>query len=416
MPFVFFVGKNATKPSNLLMLAYSDFSNNYSSSKPNHRSMHFHSLILKNLLRRRFRSLLTLVAFSTAIFAVVSLLGIAQGFQTSFAQVYRSHRVDIVVSRQGVTDRLSSALDAALADRISDVEGVDRTAAVLLETLSLESKQVYGIPSMGIAADSWMLADFEIKTSRSVELMSLPPKSILLGQNLAQRVGLNPDDIVELFDERFTIAGIYTSKSTWENGSMILRLEDLQTLTGREGQVTYVNVVTKPESPDVGVAEIVKRIQQLDAKLLAMLTEDFVATDTRMQIASAMAWMTSVVAILIGAIGTLNTMMTSVIERTGEIGILRAVGWSRFRIVAMIVGESTVLAIIGTISGCSLAVVLTFLLSRSSAVAGILAPSIDPVVLAKGTLIGLLIGLLGALLPALRAAKLLPTDAFRDLS
>lgn len=375
------------------------------------RPMRFHSLVLKNLMRRRFRSILTLVAFATAIAAVVSLLGIAKGFQNSFVQVYRSHSVDIVVTRQGASDRLSSSLDAALAGRIGDVDGVGRFAPVLLETLSLEAQAVYGIPSMGIPGDSWMFGDYDITAQTvSSDAFRLEPKSLLLGKNLASRVDVKVGDAVELFDDPYRVAGVFSSGSTWENGSMILTLEDLQSLSGRDGQITYVNVVAPANA-----SAVVQAIGALDSKLLAMPTEDFVASDARMQIAEAMAWMTSMIAILIGAIGTLNTMMTSVIERTGEIGILRAVGWSRRRVVTMIVAESVVLATIGTIAGCVLAIGLTSVLSRSPAVKGIIEASIDPRVMIQGALIGLAIGLLGAILPAARASKLLPMDAFRNL-
>ena len=112
--------------------------------------MRFLSLVIKNLTRRPFRSGMTVLAFATAIAAVVSLLGVANGFTESFADIYESHSVDIVVSRQGSADRLSSAIDESFAERIAALPGVARTSGVLLETLSLEEQDVYGIPSMGI--------------------------------------------------------------------------------------------------------------------------------------------------------------------------------------------------------------------------------------------------------------------------
>ncbi len=377
------------------------------------RPVRFTSLIAKNLFRRPFRSLLTLAALTTAIASVVALLGIASGFKESFAGVYRSHSVDIVVSRQGAADRLSSSLDASIADRIGNVPGVQKSAVVLLETLSLEQQGVYGIPAMGLRPDSWMMENFQFQSSGNDQSED---RRVWLGKNLADRLETQPGDTVLLFDDPYRVADVFTSRSTWENGSMVLPLNQLQALTGREDQVTYVNVVIDPASTQQQAGQVVRRIESLDAKLLPLLTEDFVSTDTRMQIASAMAWMTSVIAILIGAVGTLNTMMTSVVERTGEIGILRAIGWSRRRVVAMILGESCLLAVASTLSGIACAVVLTWLMSRSPAVAGVLNPSIRPVVMLQGSVIGVGIGVIGAFLPAVRAARLMPTDAFRDLA
>lgn len=374
--------------------------------------MRFSSLILKNLTRRRFRTALTLSALSTAIAAVVALLGIARGFTKSFAEVYSAHGVDVVVSRQGSADRLSSSVDLGFVSKIESIAEVDRAAGVLLETLSFEEQAVYGVPSMGISPDSWLLRDYRLAAGDA--LPANEPKTLLLGVHLAERMKLSPGDSVNLFEEKYRVAGIFESPSTWENGSMILPLAQLQGLTDRAGQVTYINVVLRRPITSDQAAESIQAIEQLDPKLLALATEDFVKTDTRMQLSSAMAWMTSMVAIFIGAIGTLNTMMTSVLERTREIGILRAIGWPRRRVVTMILAESCAIAFIASVIGSVLAIIGTWALSQAPAAKGILSPSVDAIILVEGVALAMVIGILGALLPAWRAAKLQPTEAFRD--
>ena len=374
--------------------------------------MRFSSLILKNLTRRRFRTVLTLSALSTAIAAVVALLGIARGFTKSFAEVYSAHGVDVVVSRQGSADRLSSSVDLGFVAKIESLAEVERAAGVLLETLSFEEQAVYGVPSMGISPDSWLLRDYRLAAGDA--LPTDEPKALLLGVHLADRMKLAPGDSVNLFEEKYRVAGIFESPSTWENGSMILPLAQLQSLTDRAGQVTYINVILRRPISSEHASKTIQAIEKLDPKLLALATEDFVKTDTRMQLSSAMAWMTSVVAIFIGAIGTLNTMMTSVLERTREIGILRAIGWPRRRVVTMILAESCAIALIASLIGGALAIVGTWALSQAPAAKGILSPSVDVVILVEGVALAMVIGVLGALLPAWRAAKLQPTEAFRD--
>ena len=379
------------------------------------RPMRFSSLIYRNIARRRFRTGLTLLALATAMAAVVSLLGIAKGFQRSFAEVYDAHAVDVVVSRQGSADRLSSSLDATMVERIAALPLVDRAAGVLLDTLSLEKEGVFGIPTMGLSPDSWLLDDYaQAGPDGSAPLRLAGERDLLVGTNLAERLGVKAGDTLSLFDESYRVAGVFRSPSVWENGSLILPLPTLQKIADRVGQVTYVNVVLRRPLPAGGIPAAVAEIDGVDPRLLAMATGDFVRTDTRMKLAGAMAWMTSIVAIVIGAIGTLNTMMTSVHERTKEIGILRAIGWPRRRVVGMILLESCGLAACAGVLGAVAAVLLTGLLARAPAAAGILAPTIDPAILAQGFLIALGIGLLGAWLPAWRAARLPPTEAFRE--
>ncbi len=381
--------------------------------------MRFSSLVVKNLTRRPLRSALTLLAFATAICAVVSLLGIAKGFTRSFAGVYETHSVDIVVSRQGTADRLSSSVDQDFVDKIAAIPGIVRTAGVLLDTMSLEEREVYGIPAVGIAEDSWMLDDYRIESVSGAQsgFAGDPEDSrrLMMGIHLAERIGAKPGDTVMMFEEPFTVTGIVESRSTWENGSMFIPLAALQKLTDRAGQVTYINVVLEDSANAADAASAVAQIKEQDARLHPLTTAEFVATDTRMQIAAAMAWMTSFIALVIGAIGILNTMMTSVLERTDEIGILRAIGWPRGRVAKMIVLESVLLALLASVIGILLAVLLTWGLSQSSAARGILSPSIDPQVILQGIVLALGIGVLGAMIPAWRAARMMPTEAFRSV-
>lgn len=380
-------------------------------------AMRFPTLVIRNVTRRPYRTGLTLLALATAMAAIVSLLGIANGFRKSFADVYDAHAVDVVVSRQGSADRLSSSVDVAFVDRIAALPGVDRAAGVLLDTLSFEKEGVYGVPTMGVDPDSWLLGDFEPVAGpggASGTLRFTGDREILLGSNLADRLGARAGDSLGLFDEPYRVAGVFRSRSVWENGSMIMPLAALQRVADRGGQVTYVNVVLRRPLAGGGLDAAVASIDALDPRLLALGTGEFVGTDTRMKLAEAMAWMTSIVAVAIGGIGTLNTMMTSVLERTREIGILRAIGWPRRRVVGMILLESCGLAVGASVLGAMAAFVCTGMLARAPAAAGILAPAIDARILGEGFLIAVGIGLLGAWLPAWRAARLLPTEAFRE--
>lgn len=389
------------------------------------------------------RSALTLLALATAIAAVVSLQGISRGFTRSFGEIYTAHSVDIVVSRAGSADRLSSSIDQHFAEEIAKLPEVNRTAAVLLDTLSLEDEGVYGIPVMGIAHDSWLRRDYEIQRARknevnpndrqpdqndtprgkdgSAQVAGTQPaeRTVWLGIHLADRLGVSPGKTVNLFDEPYRVTALFKSRSTWENGAMIFDLDELQRLTDRRGQATYINVVLNP--PVAGEARgpsraqrAIAAIKQLDSKLLPLATQEFVDTDTRLKLAGAMAWMTSMIAMTLGVIGTLNTMLTSVMERTKEIGILRAIGWPKRRVVNMILLESCSLALLASLLGTGMAMLLTWGLAQAPLVKGVLSPAIDGGIVMQGFILAVAIGLLGALLPAWRAAKLLPTEAFRE--
>ena len=144
----------------------------------------------------------------------------------------------------------------------------------------------------------------------------------------------------------------------------------------REGQVTgYAIVVDHPENP-AEVERIRAAIAALGPNIDAKTAADSVTSTTEIRFIRAMSVITSIIAIVIGAVGMLNTMVMSVFERTREIGILRAIGWGRWRVVQMILMESVLLSFSGGIVGTAAAVTLTPILGKHPAVAGLINANI----------------------------------------
>ena len=116
-------------------------------------------------------------------------------------------------------------------------------------------------------------------------------------------------------------------------------------------------------------------------------------------------------AIIIGGLGVINTMMMTVFERTREIGVLKSVGWSKKRILSMIMGESIVLTIISGIIGSILGVLAVFILFKVNGDNMTLIFNIN--IFIKAFLVALSVGIIGGLYPAIKASRLSPTEALR---
>ena len=120
----------------------------------------------------------------------------------------------------------------------------------------------------------------------------------------------------------------------------------------------------------------------------------------------------SLLAIFVGGIGIVNTMIMSVYERTKEIGVLKSVGWKSKNILIMIMGETLVLtisaAIVGSIGGILISEAAVFVLDSGNFALGF---SLDTFVLAFG--VAILVGIIGGVYPAYKASKLVPTEALR---
>ena len=125
----------------------------------------------------------------------------------------------------------------------------------------------------------------------------------------------------------------------------------------------------------------------------------------------ASTWAISLLAIVVGGLGIINTMLMSVFERTREIGVLKSVGWSKKRILSMIMGESIVLTIISGIIGSILGVLAVFILFKLNGDNMTLIFNIN--IFIKAFLVALSVGILGGLYPAIKASRLSPTEALR---
>ena len=145
-----------------------------------------------------------------------------------------------------------------------------------------------------------------------------------------------------------------------------------------------------------------------------MPSQDHVKSSLELRVVQAMAWSTSAIALIIGVIGMLNTMMIAVFERTPEIGTLRAIGWPKVRVVRMILMESLVLSALGWVVGMLMSMALTWVLSVSPANSSVILPStVSAEIMSKALVLAILAGLVGAAYPAFFAARLLPTEALR---
>src|SRR6476646_7990958 len=188
-----------------------------------------------------------------------------------------------------------------------------------------------------------------------------------------------------------------------ENRSAVVLLGDLQEVMDREGEVSefYLSADKTVADPDAAIKALRSQIEHLadedGAKLglTAMSSEDFVNSDNQIRVARAMTWVTSAIALIVGSIGMLNTMIVSVLERTQEIGILRAIGWKKSRIMRMIMVESFTLSFTGAVFGILIAYVMVVALARFAAVGGLVNGRITMHVVVLAYVLSVVVGLIG---------------------
>ena len=314
--------------------------------------MRFASLMLKNVLRRRLRSALTVVGITLAVATTVALVSFAQGLQQSALATYRGHGVDLVVVRAGLTERLTSNLKQSVGQRLAQLPGVAAVNPSLTDMVSFGQSSLVGVPVQG-----WPIDGFAAKSLHVLRGRRLEPgdkDAVVLGRALAEGLKKDVGDQLEIEATRFKIVGIYEGTNFFDNATAVLPLFTLQRLMDRSNQVTEFQIALQGDVPDVNAATARLRSEIRGFKddsgkpmgLEAMPTEEYVTSNNEIALAPTRG-------------AQLRDRGAHRLDRhfehDGDVGHganpgnrrVARVGWRRSRILRMVLGESLIIGLGG---------------------------------------------------------------------
>jgi putative ABC transport system permease protein len=363
----------------------------------------------KNLWRRRLRTLLTLCGVGVAIGAFVGLVGFSRAFEQEWLRLYSSSGTDIAVI-QGTF--LSTSLDESATAKLKALPLVAEAAPMIYNMMDLTA-------DVNALAYGWKAGSYEFE---SLQILSGRrfrdgQPEVMLGDLLAESLKMKPGDTLPIQGSAFSVVAIYHGGSALEADAVILPLDQLQQLSSLQGKVSTIHVRLKPAPAGEAPGHYVKRAQaEIESALpglRAVPAAERASNNQLVRMAHASAWGSSAIALLIGILGIANTMAMSVFERTREIGILRALGWKRWRILVLIQTEAAVLGLGGGFLGIALGWGTLRLLAALPQTASIVSASFAWPLLAEAIGVAVLAGLIAGALPAWRGAQLSPVEALR---
>lgn len=369
------------------------------------RRLPFGGLAVHSLWQRSARTLLTLGVIAITVGAIMALEGIVRGMSSAMVQITTGSGAEIMVRERDAAASSLSSIDEQIASRIAGLPDVAQVSRMLLTAITL--------PDTG---DLFMLQGY-VLSEAGIDRFPVTEggrisgnRQINLGRIMANALQKKVGDTIELSGRRFRVVGIFETGVSWEEIGGVVSLRDAQAIVGKPRQVTMLAVRTNDPTQ---AEQLVQEINQRYPAVRADLTGDFVEQLPDMQYTNLIMGAISIISIFVGGLAVLNTMLMAVLERTREIGVLRAVGWAKGRVLGMILRESLLLGILGGISGVAVAFLLAGVMSILPGLGEAVTPIWSSDIFIRASLVALLLGLIGGLYPAYRATKLLPTEALR---
>ena len=361
-------------------------------------------MTFKHLWHRKTRTILTILSIAMGVAAVVSLSALGEGMSSGMEKVFTSSDADMMVAQKDAMMVLFSKVDESISADLKQIPGVTEVTGTVTNIVQMADVPYFlvsGEDTRGFSMDHYRIIAGGPLLRR---------KQILIGKLAADTFGKDVGEAFRLEGTTYRVAGIYETGTNMEDGGAVMSLPDAQRRFDQRYQVSYFNLrVNDKTRIDAIRAEIEGRWPKLAVSRSGEQNRQTEMFDMYRSFGFYMG----IFAVLVGSLGMMNSTLMSVFERTREIGVLRAVGWRRRRVVAMIVGESMIVALLGGVVGIVLGIGLIELTKLSPAVNSMLEGvfTFDILLRALGLSVGL--GIISGLYPAWRASKLAPAEAMR---
>ena len=379
--------------------------------------MKFRNLILKNIFRNKSRTFLAILGIAVGIAAVIGLGLVTDGLASSTQKALTAGAADFTLvsansaGNQGGPDQMMESsgiggdINQTRVDDILKIKGVQDAAGILQSSFTVNDSR-RPVSAIGIDNNQISLAD-AVVTNGSVYSNG---NELIIGTTASKSMNKTVGDTLNVSGETFKIVGIYETGNFMEDRGVFMSLSALQNITNSTGTVSSILVkANNTQNANDLSNQIVKTYPDLSTtKSMASMGR----MNNGLQTISTGTWAISVLAILISAVIVLVIMVKSVVERTREIGVLKAVGWTNKKVMTMIIGESLIISLIAAVVGVIVGVGVVEILSTSHLLMRI-EPTFSAALFLRAIGVALLLGIVGGLYPAYRASKLSPTEALR---
>ncbi len=370
------------------------------------RPLTFFGMTLRNLYRQRLRTSLTILGVSVGVVAMVAFTAVVRGMWAATQGAITAGGTDLLVFQAGVAGDIFSVLDEKKTEAsLRAVPGIADVGAAMTHLMPVGGKPFFIV--FGVRPEDYSSKNTNLIEGRAIQTEDEVALGRLAAKALKKKVG----DTITASGRTFQIVGVFETEVVFYNGAMVMHLAALQKLTKKPGQVTAFQVKVSPGEKPV---EVSWRIEKANPDVVAIASaSQYNKVDSGLDAIAALQVAVSVLATVIGGLIVLNTMWMSVHERTKEIGVLRAVGWSRQRVIGMILAESCCVGLVACVVGGPLGFAIANLTTVWSQTSRFIQPVFDAAPVVGSLVVGVALSILGGVAPAWRASRISPVEALR---
>jgi len=397
----------------------------------------YFKIAIKNLRTRPMRSWLTIFGIVIGVFLIISLFSLSEGVKQTISKQLQMMGGDVIMIFPGeFSDIVATMFGGSMLSNedikaIGKAEGVDLALPMRYKAELVRHKNeqkttlIYGLPfreGIDVLREQmgWSLTDgnWPIINKREVIVGSIIPDEIFPGMAVG--------DEIKIGGQRFTVVGILVSLGSKQDDQMIgMDMDLFQQLTGERDGAPMVFATMKPgytadevaENIEERLEETRKRIRGEDSLPFSVITSEKIAgiAGNIIDIVQIAVLLFASIGMVVGGIGIMNTMYTSVHERTKEIGIMKAIGAKSSTITMIFLVEAGVVGLLGGMGGTVLGLGLAKVIEWYGQVHPVLyiEASVSPFITFFGLAFSFLVGCISGFLPARKASKLKPVDALR---
>jgi len=385
---------------------------------------------IRNLSHQKVRTGLTLLGIIIGIATIVAMLSIGEGLKIYTAESFeRMGKNKLFVLPGGGAAGMAfgtSAFTQKDVDAASRARGVEIAAGVYSSSSLMEyngKKRVAYILGMDPAkAEALMGGPTGYKIINGRWMAERDSGGVVLGHLLATKTfekQINPRDSILIGGKSFRVIGIMEELGNSQDDSQAyMSLDDAWALSGMKDQLFAIYVNVKAGEEPEAVAKRVERAleRRKDPETFMVTTPGKLLEQFGMFITVLNIVLGGIggISLVVGGIGIMNTMLMSVLERTKEIGIMKALGATNRQVMQFFITEAGLLGLTGGVIGILIGISVSKLVQYAASSAGVpLKNAVTPDIIIGGMSFAIIVGILSGLYPAYRAAKLDPVEALR---